>query len=203
MTPDDLLRALRHRWWWLAIGAAVGLACAVLALLVLPNRYTAETALMVEARPAAGTEEMGVFDDVTAVEDRLPTLVSLAASDANHERIVQELGSDVNRDQLDSDLEYSFDEGSTILIITAEGDSPEQAQSLASAASAATAETITEASSASIELSAQNVREPVAPSSPSSPDTLVVLPAGLIAGLLVAVLAVLLVPMAGAGRARR
>ncbi|RCV56022.1 Wzz/FepE/Etk N-terminal domain-containing protein [Marinitenerispora sediminis] len=74
----DYTAFLRRRWWIVAVGAAVGVTLAALALLVVPATYTAKTA--VQVRPTGVPDLTGERSGRTNGEVNLDTEAQVVAS---------------------------------------------------------------------------------------------------------------------------
>jgi polysaccharide chain length determinant protein (PEP-CTERM system associated) len=87
-TPDDLLRVLRKRWWIALFPAALGLVGATLYSFTLPNRYRAETLIMVTPQqiPESYIRSFGG----QKIEDRLAALQQQILSRTRLERVISD-----------------------------------------------------------------------------------------------------------------
>lgn len=88
-TPDDILRILRKRWWLAAIPAALGLVGGALYSLTQPNRYKAQTIIMVTPQqiPESYVRSFGA----QKIEDRLASLQQQIMSRTRLERVITDL----------------------------------------------------------------------------------------------------------------
>lgn len=188
MTTQRLWETIRTRWWWLAAGLVAGLALGALALVVLPQTYRSEAAILVEVAPA---DDAGSLDVATYVDERLPTYVDLGFGDAALEDMRTELGEDLSRQQLESRVTYVPTDGSLVIAIEGTGSSAENAQAMAGAGAVALGTAISDTSTDTVEVSTEPVQSATLPSRPETPDPQILLPAGAVLGLLVALLAAL------------
>lgn len=88
-TPDDILRILRKRWWLAVIPAALGLVGGALYSLTQPNRYKAQTIIMVTPQqiPESYVRSFGG----QKIEDRLASLQQQIMSRTRLERVITDL----------------------------------------------------------------------------------------------------------------
>lgn len=189
MTSERFWGVLRHRWWWLLIGLAVGIGLALIALLVLPPTYRSEAALLVSADDLTDSAP-GL--DPTYVEERLPTYVDLGRGDAAHDAIRAELGQDLTREEIEDAVSYTPTPGSMVITVAGAGDTAEEARDTARAATTALGAAIDSTSGGEVVVATEVVTEATLPEDPEEPDPLVVLPAGAVVGLLVPLVLALL-----------
>lgn len=193
MTPENLLRTLRHRWWWLLAGLAVGMAGATIATALLPRTYTAEAALLIQAAPRGDAEG---FDDLSYVDARIPTLLALGTSDECLDLIRARGAGSIPDEQLDpaslaQSLTFGRNADQAIITVHAEAPSARTAQQEAAVAAEAMTEVIASTSTPQVRLDATTVVAARTPQDPTAPDPLLILPLGGLTGLLIAVLSAL------------
>ncbi|MDO5662512.1 MAG: hypothetical protein Q4G40_07450 [Brachybacterium sp.] len=188
MTTRSLWDGIRVHWKRLLAGAIIGGVLAGLALLVLPTTYTSQAKILITAD---ATADGGPIDGQDYVSRRMATMLELGDSDAVHAGIREQTGTDLARGDLEDRITYSAASDSSIVEVQAEGRSAEDAQELAAAATTALGEDIVASSTPAMELTTEDIQQATAPTSATRPDPLVVVPAGLILGIGIAVLTVL------------
>lgn len=190
MTTRKLLGVLRWRWSWLMIGFLAGVLVGGLALALIPRTYSSQALILVEAETPS--TETGPFSATDFVEQRLSTYVDLGRADSVHQEIRGLLGRDLNREQIESRVDFGATPGSMVMSVRGEGETAYSAQHLTSAAATAMATSVEGTSTDSIEVTTSLVQDATLPSRPVTPDPLVVLPAGMILGLAIPLLLALL-----------
>lgn len=186
MSSDHFWETMHGRWWWIAIGIAVGLALAVVALQVLPRTYLSEAAILVDAEATNG--DVGTFNATSYVEDRLPTYVDLGRADSVHDDIRERLDRDLTREEIGDTVAFVPTPGSMVVLITGTAESSAESQLRADAAAGALATAIEDTSTHSVEVTTSLVQGATLPTSAEDPDPLVVVPAGALIGALVPLL---------------
>lgn len=186
MSTTALWRTLRRSWWWLLIGAVVGVLVAGIAFLVLPKTYQSDAAVLVTASTTEADQTATQFE---AVSQRLPNYIAMVGSDQVLSAIATKEG--VEPADVEQRLTLGIRPDTTVITISAEGSSPEAAQSTAADASAALVEQVTGSSGGPVTMRAQVISE-AEPGGAVAPKAPVLLSSGLLAGLLLAFVAALI-----------
>ncbi|MCT1385833.1 Wzz/FepE/Etk N-terminal domain-containing protein [Brachybacterium sp. p3-SID1565] len=189
MTTERMLTSLRRRWPLVVLCTALGAVVALAALVLLPPTYEARTQVLVEVADPTGTSRT---ENVSYVQQSMPTLLQLAHSSTIAEDIAARTGGTTTPAELRDRLTYTVPEDTTVIEIVATSSSPQDATMLAQTAARTMVETVPAQAGAMAGLSADILQPAAAATSPVWPDPKAFLPAGLIGGLLVGVLAALL-----------
>lgn len=184
MSTAALWRTLRTSWWWLLAGAVAGVLVAGLLLLVLPKTYVAQSTLLVSATAADPASGQGT-DTIEYATSRLPNYVAMASADATIAAIAEETGAEAS--DVESRLSYGVEPETTVISISAEGDTPQEAQRTAQAAAGSLTEQIVSTSTPAMTMGA-TVLDAAPPGVLDSPKRSVTLASGAMAGLLLGLL---------------
>lgn len=194
MTTDTFLKTLATGWWLLLIGAVIGALAAGGLLLVAPKQYEATARVLVS--PAGQNEGGG--EQITFVSSMIPTFVALGESDANMAQIAERLGGEETPADVREKIGYAPEEGTSIIVVTGRAATPEAAARTTQVAGDVLVRTVPGMYDEEIAVDATVLEEATTPTVPASPDPMIVLPAGMLLGMLVAFLA-----MVGTGHRRR
>lgn len=194
MTTHQFLTILKRRAWWIAAGTLTAGIIAALLLLVWPKTYTSTSNLVVDF----DAEEETTAPAGEGLQQRMPTVLELVRNSTEiHEDVAAATGSDTTRAQeLSRRLSYSVPVDTTVVAVSAEGRSPQSAQQLNEAATKAVVDRINSDAPGMADLQAVVEQAPTMPRSASAPDPLIIVPAGLLIGLLGSVLASILLHVA-------
>jgi capsular polysaccharide biosynthesis protein len=187
MTTENLWRTLRATWWMLAIGAVAGALAGLLALGIAPKHYESTSRVLIQVEGDGADLQA----QQTAVEGMLPTYIAIAGSDDSLAATRARLSDPPSIQQLRRELLFVADEDSPTIIVTGQGDSPQAAADMADAGATTLREAVEDGDGGTVDATPQIIEKAVAPSSPSSPDPKIVLPAGIILGALIVLVAVL------------
>lgn len=193
MSTSALWSTLRRSWWILLVGAVVGALVAGLALLALPRTYTSDSTIMVQAQ---STDPTSAVDTQTYVDARIPTYVALGTADDTVAAVTSSTG--LSRDEVMDRLSFEVPPDTTVITVTATGGDAAQARATATAASDALVARITATSTSDVAVQ-PSVIVAAEPGEKTAPDPTIVLPAGVVAGLLIGFLVALVL---GARRGR-
>ncbi|TNM59455.1 hypothetical protein FHN55_20700 [Streptomyces sp. NP160] len=197
MTLQDFLRELRHSWWIVALGVALGgLLGAVLATSQTPT-YQSSASLFVTTAGAGASDARAA--DNSFVQSRVTTYASLGTQSSVLEQAAASLDG-VSVEQLRREVTSSAREGQNLIDVSASADSADQAAAEANAVAQALATTVNQleapsgsAAGTESEVVLRVTQEATAPAEPVSPNVprtvLVTLLVGLAAGIGVMVLA--------------
>jgi|GEM_PF-3875797 len=187
MSSKKLWAVLGRGWWMLAIGALVGLVLAVGAYTASPKTYQSEATLLLQ--PSGRTAALEQHDLLQA---NLPTYVQLGAADDTVAEIARRT-DDAGADQaaLRKRLQYIPEEDTPIITVKATASEPAAAAQLTEAAVEVLQQRIGDEDSAGLKATSQIIARASEPTAPYSPNRMVLLPAGLIAGLLLGLIAAL------------
>lgn len=150
MSTDALWHTLRTSWWLIALGALIGALLAAGALMVAPKSYSSTSTVLVTAAPVdpASTEETLDF-----AQKRLPNLVQMAGSGESRAQIAAAAG--IDESAVDSAVSYDIPEETTVIEVTASGETAEGAQSLSDAAAQTLVQHAADSSTQGITMSAE------------------------------------------------
>lgn len=193
MTTAKLWQTLRERWWWLIAGALVGALLAALLLVLLPRTYETQSRILVGARAATASDAIpaeGDQDLQTYVDQRMDTYVQLADSDQVVQEIATATGSSAR--QVRKAITFSVPPETTVILVSAQGPTATAATERAQASVDALSRRIDATSGTDVQVGATVIEQAQAPERPISPDRLVVLPAGVIGGVMIALVLALL-----------
>ncbi|GAB2536126.1 YveK family protein [Brachybacterium huguangmaarense] len=195
MNTAQLVTLMRTAWWKLAIGVVVGAVVALVLLAVLPARYEATSRVLVQvAEPAPPQEGQAAtpLPEAAQVEQMIPAYIALATSDASAESTISRAGTDLDAEALRDALVYAPASEGPVVEVTASAGSPEDAVALADAGAQTLADGVTNGRPFGVQLTPSVLEAAVAPTAPASPDRLVVFPACIIGGFVLALCWVLL-----------
>lgn len=145
MTPNEILRALMKRLWLVGAGAVIAGVVALVLSLVWPPTYEAEALLLItKLRPSvtldSGFQTVSEEDIVNlSIQDeqvRRQTLLGLTDSRDLTLQVIDRLGNELLPEQRSVAYFRSVTDASTrgnLVVLAAQGDSPEGAASLANA----------------------------------------------------------------------
>lgn len=184
----DYLRILKRRWLLVTIAGLVGIAAAAVPVALMTPKYEARTQLYVSVRSlAGGTGELAQGNSfakevVSSYTDVVGTSVVL-------EPVISDLGLDTTVAELRKDVKASSPDGSVLIDITVTDADPKQAELIAEAIS----RSLTEAVQNQLEpqtadgqslIGLTTTQKAQAEDEPVSPRAVLLLPAGLLLGLL-------------------
>lgn len=196
MSTEAVWRILRKSWWVLAIGATIGGLLGFAFFVAAPKHYQAEAQVLIQP-VESDAETLAVQQPL--IRELLPTYIAIARADTSLLATSERLGGNPGVNTLRQDLEFVADEDSPVIIVTATGDTGREAAEVANAGAATLLDEVEGGRNGTVEASAVLLVGAEAPRTPSDPDPAVVVPAGIIVGVLV----VLLVLLAGEGNRRR
>jgi polysaccharide chain length determinant protein (PEP-CTERM system associated) len=88
-TPDDILRRLTARRWWVLVPFAIGLAAAPLLARFAPEQYRSETLILVVPQRVPDSYVKATITE--KIEDRLPSISEQILSRSRLERIITDM----------------------------------------------------------------------------------------------------------------
>lgn len=190
MSTERLWQLLATSWWKLLAGLLIGAILTVPVLALAPKEYTSTARVLVQSSPSDDTR---AADQQAYIDSMLPTFIALAQSDASLEKIAKDSGDGVDVQDVRDGITYEADTDSAVITITGTGDGPRSASRLTESAAENFVDATPEASGT--ESTKVKILEKASSATlPSSPDPLIVGPALMILGLLVAFLLALLSP---------
>ncbi len=189
MRFEDLTSLLWRRKLIFAVTLLLSLAAVIAVALQLPKTYQATATLFV-AGPKTDQE---AALDTTQGEQLARTYTALASTPAVADSVLDELSLDLERDELLARMSFAPIERTQLLNITAEGDSPEEAASIANDYSAVFVERSDQLAASKRAPSKVAVSEDaIPPEQASSPNLPLIIGFGTILALLAALAAALL-----------
>lgn len=184
MSSNRLWKAMGRGWWMLALGAALGLLGGAAVLVSVPKEYTAQAkVLMQPSGRATGLES----HDLLAAN--LPTYVELGTSDATIAAIGLRIDDGASTADVRSRLSFVAEEDTPIITVSGSAPDAMGAARLTEAAAEVLQQSISSQDAAVLKASSQIISRAAEPKVPTTPNPLIVLPAGLILGLLVGFIA--------------
>ncbi|MGP9693482.1 hypothetical protein ACT3TZ_02520 [Brachybacterium sp. AOP25-B2-12] len=186
MSTAKLWRTLRATWWILLIGAVVGGLAAAAAVLVMPRTYSSHADVMIQAESA---DAGGGTDLQLYISNRLPTWIALAVSDDNVSQVART--ADTTPEEVAEQVTYSVPPATAVIAVSATGASPEASQALARAAADSLSARIAATSEAGVTVD-PSIIVAAKPGTQTAPDPTIIVPGGVVAGVLVGFLLSLL-----------
>ncbi len=187
MELRQFAQLLRMRWLTIAACALLGLALAFGVAMLQPKTYTADASGILQSVDNDGGS--GLAGDQLA-QSRAATYVSAAESRSVAERVIDELGLDASPEGLVGMISVENPEDSTLIRITANGSSPQEAHNLAQAWVTSLGEEIKqlqEDGSGRIYVELYPTDTANLPTAPSSPNYRMYMAAGLVGGALLGI----------------
>lgn len=188
MDLRDYLRILRHRWLLIAVTSLVGIAASAVPVVFMTPTYEAHTQLYVSVRSdGGGTGDLAQGNSfakevVSSYTDVVGTSVVL-------DPVIAELGLNTTVDELRKNVQASSPDGSVLIDITVTDSDPQQAEQIATKVS----QSLTQAVQTQLEpqgadgqstISLTPTQKAQTTGEPVSPQASLLLPAGLLLGLL-------------------
>lgn len=193
MNTAQLLTLLRTAWWKLAIGAIVGALVAVLLLAVLPKRYEAVSLVLVQvadqaAQPAPEAPDPAAVPEAPVLEpdqvkQMLPTYIAIAYSDGSVAGTAAAAGNGATPASVREDLVYTPAPEGPVIEVHGNAATPEGARKLADAGAKTLTEDVTAENPLGVDLAPTVLEAAAAPEKAASPSPLVVVPACVLAGI--------------------
>lgn len=186
---SDLMALMLKRWWVLALGVAVGLGLALLGLRVVTPTYEATATQLIKGVPGSGTGAPYLAAQFAVA--RAKSYPAFIYSASVLDNIRSDLGQQYTDVRLREQLSASNPVDTPLVNITATGETPEEAQSLANSASRHLARFITqiETVSGSTPVIVETAVQAGLPTTPASPRPTLYIAMGLAGGLALGVVA--------------
>lgn len=185
---------VRH-WVLLVGGVLLGLAAAVVTVLVSTPEYEARAQVVFAAHNAADGQDLAFAGEY--VQNRLHTYREMTLSPGVLEDVAAELGSGATAAGLADRTDVEVNQLTTVVDIVVSHPDAEQATQEADAVASAMIEAVsaledtgTDDATAAVQVTAQVLSDARRPDEPSSPDTLFLVLAGLVGGLVAGAAAV-------------
>lgn len=189
MNTAQLLTLLRTAWWKLAVGAIVGALVAVLLLAVLPKRYEAVSLVLVQVADQAAQPTPEAPDPAAPVlepdqvKEMLPTYIAIAYSDESVAGTAAAAGDGATPASVREDLVYTPAPDEPVIEVHGSAATPEGARKLADAGAKTLTEDVAAENPLGVDLAPTVLEVAIAPEKAASPSPLVVVPACVLAGI--------------------
>lgn len=188
--PGDVAALLLKRWWVIAVGLALGVGLAIVALRVVPPTYSATAIQLIKGVPGTGVGAN--FQAAQYAVARARTYPAFINGTAVLEAVRSDLGPEYTDVQLRTQLTASNPPDTPLVQITATGRTAEEAQSLADSASRHLARFITqiETVGGATPVVVETAVQAGLPTRPTAPQPALFLGLGVSGGLAAGILAV-------------
>jgi capsular polysaccharide biosynthesis protein len=188
MRLRDVLGVIRRSWLVLLVCVLVALGVGWGLTAVSPVTYETETKVLVNPAVSAGGD-VNITQAAAVVADQIPTYAALAMTPSVLDPAIAASGVDVSSTTLIDDVTAAPIPDTSIIVLTVQADSGQDAASLANAISASLIEQV-ESQGGAVGVDASVVEDPEIPDDPASPRLLINLAAAFAVGLLVAFLVI-------------
>lgn len=201
MQLREVLRVIRDSWLIIVVTLAVALVAGWAVSTIVPESYETETTVLVSPTVAVGTGT-GAATGATAVQaaalvaDQVTTYAALAQTPAVLDPAIEASGVDVASTELVEDVTAEVIPQTSLIVLTVEASSGQEAAELANAIAASLIAQIegpdvaVDPAAAAVGVTGSVVAAPEIPTDPSSPNLLLNLAIALAVGLVVAFLVI-------------
>ncbi|OMQ16639.1 hypothetical protein A7K94_0201115 [Modestobacter sp. VKM Ac-2676] len=195
MQLREVLRVIRDSWLIIVATVAVALVAGWAVTAIAPARYETETMVLVSPTLPAGSDA-NVVQAATLVNEQVATYAALAETPSVLDPAIESSGVDVASTELVDDVAAEVVPQTSLILLTVEAGSGQDAAELANAISASLIEQIegpgvgVDAAVGAVGATGTVVAAPEIPTNPSSPDLLVNLLVALAVGLVVSFLVI-------------
>lgn len=199
MPLREVLRVIRDSWLIVVVTLAVALVAGWAVTTIVPESYETETTVLVSPTVAVGT---GTGTGATAVQaaalvaDQVTTYAALAQTPAVLDPAIESSGVEVASTDLVEDVTAEVIPQTSLIVLTVEASSGQEAAELANAISASLIAQIegpdvaVDPAAGAVGVTGSVVAAPEIPTDPSSPNLLLNLAIALAVGLVVAFLVI-------------
>lgn len=188
MDLRDYVRILRHRWLLVAAATVLGVIAAAVPVAFMTPTYEAHTQLYVSVRSDAG-ETGDLVQGNSFAKEVVSSYTDIIGTSVVLDPVISELGLNTTVAELRNDVKTSTPDGSVLIDITVADTDPQQAELIAAAISRSLTRAVQnrlepKRADGQSSVSLTTTQEAQTADEPVSPRASLLLPAGLLLGLL-------------------